>query len=429
MSEQWFHHKHHTFTFKILIGMALGIIVGLVIKWLPLSESMRHLLAIDILKTGGDIFINIIKMLVVPIVLVSLICGSSALGDIRKLGRIGGKAVGLYIVTTVIAISLAILLATLFHVGEGANLALPAKALTHPAISVRRVIVNIFPSNPFQAMATGNMLQIIIFAILFGVAMTLAGGAGESIANLFKNMNEILMKLITMIMRTAPYGVFCLLGALFARVGFELIMHLLEYFWVVFLVLVLQLLGVYTLFLKVIGRLSPWGFLRKMRDAMLFAFSVSSSNASIPIVLKTVEFKLGVKNSIASFIVPLGSTINMDGTAIMQGVATVFIAHAYNVPIGLSGYITVVTMATLASIGTAGVPSVGLITLAMVLQQVGLPVQGIALIIGVDRLLDMARTAVNIAGDSMIACLVGKSENALDLEIYNRHHEKTEAME
>ncbi len=279
-------------------------------------------------------------------------------------------------------------------------------------------VVKIFRVISFKALSVGFVLQVFWFAFLYGVAIATSGEAGKKVDFVFKNVNEVLMKLITMIMRTAPYGVFCLLGALFARMGYTVIGHLAGYFAIVLLVLFIQLLITYSVFLKVFAGLNPFTFFLKMRDAMLFAFSISSSNASIPVVLKTVEKKLGVDNSIASFIIPLGSTINMDGTAIMQGVATVFIAHAYHISIGVVGYITVIAMATLASIGTAGVPSVGLITLAMVLQQVGLPVQGIALIIGVDRLLDMVRTAVNISGDSMIACIVGKSEKALNEKTY-----------
>lgn len=408
----------HSFTFKIVIGMLLGIAVGLAVHWIPFPASVRTFLIDDIFRVGGAIFINIIKMLVVPIVLVSLVCGSSSLGDPRKFGRIGGKTVLLYLLTTAIAVTLALSIATLFQVGSSLHLTVSGQTVVQKAPEIRNVIINLFPSNPFKALSEGYMLQVIVFAILFGVAISMSGETGKKVSAIFQEVNTVLMKLITMIMRTAPYGVFFLLAALFARVGFTVIDDLASYFAIVLLVLFIQLLGSYSIFLKLFARLNPITFFRKMRDAMLFAFSVSSSNASIPIVLKTVEKKLGVDNSIASFIIPLGATINMDGTAIMQGVATVFIAHAYHISIGITGYIMVIAMATLASIGTAGVPGVGLITLAMVLQQVGLPVQGIALIIGVDRLLDMTRTAVNIAGDSMIACIVGKSEKGLNEEIY-----------
>lgn len=412
------HHVDHRFTVKIVIGMFAGILFGLLLKWLPLSDTIRTFIVVDVLNVGGTLFINIIKMMVVPIVLVSLVCGSSSLGDLKQFGRVGLKTVGLYLLTTALAIALALFVASLFNVGHGLALKTTAKFDPSATVSLRQVIIGLVPSNPFQALMQGKMLQIIVFSILFGVAITASGKAGKKVVDFFQAANAVMMKLVTMIMQTAPYGVFCLLGALFAKVGFGLIVELLGYFLVVLLVLALQLFGVYSLFLNVLARLNPVTFFRKMYNAMLFAFSVSSSNASIPIVLRTVEKKLGVGNPIASFVIPLGSTINMDGTAIMQGVATVFIAHAYGIPLGLTSYLTVILMATLASIGTAGVPSVGLITLAMVLSQVGLPVQGIALIIGVDRLLDMARTAVNISGDSMIACIVGKSEREFDMAAF-----------
>jgi len=414
------HHVDHTFTFKIIIGMIAGIIIGLLVRWLPLSASVQNFLIDNIFRVGGDIFLNIIRMLVVPIVLVSLICGGSTLGDLKRFGRVGGKTVFLYLLTTVVAITLAILFADLLHIGHGLNLKTTDQMVAQKPPGIRNIIISMFPSNPFKAMSQGIMLQVIIFALLFGAAVSATAEKATKLINIFQEINEVLMKLITMIMRTAPYGVFCLLAALFARMGFTVISDLASYFFLVLAILFIQMLVTYSVFLKLFGRLSPIMFFKKMRDAMLFAFSISSSNASIPVVLKTVEKRLGVDNGIASFIIPLGSTINMDGTAVMQGVATVFIAHAYNIPLGITGYLIVILMATLASIGTAGVPSVGLITLAMVLEQVGLPVQGVALIIGVDRLLDMVRTAVNISGDSMIACLVAKSEKVLDQNVFDK---------
>lgn len=411
--------NNHRFTIKIIIGMLFGIVVGLAIKWIPFAEATRGFLINNIFELFGQIFLNLIKLLVIPIVLVSLVYGMASLGNLKKLGRVGGKSLLLYIITTGIAVVLGLLLASLFHVGRGLSLPKPVEFVMQPPPALTSILTNIFPQNPFKALAQGNMLQVIVFALLLGIAIAASGEKGKRVGKAFGALNEVLLKLVMMIMRLAPYGVFFLLAALFARVGFRVIGHLLGYFFVVLLVLAMQLIATYSTILVVIGRLSPLPFYRKMYAAMLFAFSISSSNASIPVVLRTVEFRLGVKNSVASFVIPLGATINMDGTAIMQGVATVFIAHAYNLNMGWGGYFIVIGMATLASIGTAGVPGVGLITLAMVLQQVGLPVAGIALIIGVDRLLDMTRTAVNIAGDSMIACIVGKSEKAFNLKRYN----------
>lgn len=403
------------------MGMVLGIIIGLLFRWLPLSSYIRNFFVMNVFHVLGTIFINIIRMMVVPIVLVSLVCGVSSLGNLKKFGRVGVKTAILYVLTTIVAVVIALVIAQLFKVGVGLHLTEGGSHIKPQDLpEVSDVIINMFPVNPFKALSEGVMLQIIVFSLLLGAAISVSGELGEKVKNGFQAINAVLMNLITMIMRTAPYGVFFLLASLFARMGFGIIVDLGRYFFVVLLVLFIQMFFTYPLFLRLFSGLNPVTFFQKMKAVLLFAFSISSSNASIPAVLKVVEERLGVDNSIAAFVIPLGATINMDGTVIMQGVATVFIAHAYHVDIGLTGYFTVIVMATLASIGTAGVPSVGLITLAMVLEQVGLPLQGIALIIGVDRLLDMVRTAVNVSGDSMIACIVGKTEKALKLKVYNR---------
>ncbi len=410
--------KKYNLTLQIIIGMLLGMIVGLALKFSPIGSDTVAMIADDILQVGGQIFISLLKMLVVPVVFVSLICGVSSI-DIKKLGKVGGKTVLLYIFTTALAITIAIAVASLFGVGKGIDLSSAAQFKMPDPISLKSVILGIFPSNPFKALTDSRMLQIIIFSLFFGATLSIAGKPGQRLLSIFQDVNEVIMKLILIIMKIAPYGVFCLIAALFAKEGFRLIGELIGYFSTVMVVLAIQLFITYPLLLRLLAGLNPVVFFKKMYAAMLFAFSVASSNASIPVVLETVEKKLGVRNSIASFVIPLGATINMDGTSIMQGVATVFIAHAYHVDIGLMGYLTVIGMATLASIGTAGVPSVGLITLTMVLQQVGLPVEGIALIIGVDRLLDMTRTAVNICGDATVACVVGKSEGRMQMDIFN----------
>lgn len=410
---------HYTLSLKILIAMTLGLIIGLIINFLPHYEFVQTYLIDGFLDLGGKIFINILKMLVVPIVFVSLVCGTCSLGSTRRFGRLAGKTILLYILTTSIAITLALMVAHWIGVGASEHIVKQASIFDVQKIPpLKETLLNIVPNNPVAALAEGNMLQVIMFAILFGTAITWTGKKGEQIKRLFHDLDAVIMNLMHMVIKVAPYGVFCLVSALFAELGYELIFKLASYFITVILVLALQLFLTYALILNYVGRLSPWPFYRKLYPAMLFAFSTSSSSASIPVVLNTVEKKLGVKESVASFVVPLGATINMDGTAIMQGVATVFIANTYGISLGLTAFLKVILTATLASVGTAGVPSVGLITLTMVLTQVGLPVEGIALIIGVDRLLDMARTAVNVAGDAMIACVAGKSEQALNLETY-----------
>lgn len=409
--------KRFNLTVQIIIGMLLGMIVGLAIKFSPLGSDTVATIADDYLQVGGQIFISLLKMLVVPVVFVSLICGVSSI-EIKKLGKVGGKTLLLYIFTTAVAISIAIFVASLFGVGKGIDLSTASQFQLPAPVSLKNVILGIFPSNPFKALTESHMLQIIIFSLFFGATLSVSGKPGQRLLSIFQDANEVIMKLILIIMKIAPYGVFCLIAALFAKEGFSLIGDLIGYFSTVLVVLAIQLFIIYPMLLRVIAGLNPVIFFKKMYAAMLFAFSVASSNASIPVVLETVEKKLGVRNSIASFVIPLGATINMDGTSIMQGVATVFIAHAYHIDIGLVGYLTVIGMATLASIGTAGVPSVGLITLTMVLHQVGLPVEGIALIIGVDRLLDMTRTAVNITGDATVACVVGKSEKGMEMDVF-----------
>ncbi|MBU2869378.1 dicarboxylate/amino acid:cation symporter [Colwellia sp. E2M01] len=422
--------KKLSLTSKIVIGMVTGILFGTFLQWLmpngsdkiiPLylfDFSIRGFFVDGILEIIGQVFMASLRMLVVPLVFVSLVCGVCSLKDTSKLGRIGGKAVGLYLITTSIAISIAMTIALIVAPGEGVNMATDATFTSKEAPSLAQVIIQMFPTNPFEAFAQGNMLQTIVFALLFGIAIALSGKAGERITAFFEDMNVVIMRLVSILMNIAPYGVFALLASLFTTVSLATFGNLIEYFLVVFFVLILHAFVTYPVLLKALTGLNPIIFLKKMRDATIFAFSTASSNATIPVTLETATQKMGVKNSIASFTVPLGATINMDGTAIMQGVATVFIAQVFSQDLTLADYLTVVLTATLASIGTAGVPGVGLIMLAMVLQQVGLPVEGIALIIGVDRLLDMTRTAVNVTGDSMVSLIVAKSEEQFDMEMY-----------
>jgi len=422
--------KHSSLTRRIVIGMVAGILVGLLLQTLmpdgsdfviPLylfDFSLRGFLVDGIFEVIGKIFISSLQMLVVPLVFVSLICGTCSLQDTTKLGRIGGKAVSLYLLTTAIAISFAISLALLVSPGEGVNFTTETTFTSREAPSLAQVFIQMFPSNPFTAFAEGNMLQVIVFALLFGIAMALSGEPGQRVAKIFEDLNVVIMRLVTILMNLAPYGVFCLLAGLFTDLPIATFKEIIKYFLVVLIALAVHGLVTYSVLLKIFTGLSPWTFLKKMRDTAIFAFSTSSSNATLPVTMETTTKKMGVRNSIASFTVPLGATINMDGTAIMQGVATVFIAQVFAQDLALTDYLMVILTATLASIGTAGVPGVGLIMLAMVLEQVGLPVEGIALIIGVDRLLDMTRTAVNVTGDSMVTLIVGKSENQFDQEVF-----------
>jgi Na+/H+-dicarboxylate symporter len=417
-------------TTRIFIGMLVGIIFGTLIRSVYDEQgdfvvnlfgvvfSTNELVVDGLLYTVGQIFIASLKMLVVPLVFVSLVCGVHGLSDPAKLGRLGGKAILLYVVTTAIAITTAIFFALLVSPGEGVSLIADSQYVAKQAPSLAQVIIDIFPDNPFKAMAQGNMLQVIVFALLFGISIALSGEAGKRVAELFDDLNIIIMKLVTVLMNLAPYGVFALMAKLFATIGIDTISSLLTYFVLVLFVLAVHALVAYPIILKLLSGLSPILLLKKVRAAVIFAFSTASSSATLPVTIETAIRKLGVSNSVASFTLPLGANINMDGTAIMQGVATVFIAQVYGVDLTVSDYLLVVLTATLASIGTAGVPGVGLIMLAMVLEQVNLPVEGIALIIGVDRLLDMTRTAVNVTGDCMVSCIVAKSEGELDEKTY-----------
>lgn len=411
-------------TRNILIGMVAGLVIGSIIHALSLSESNPIFTwgVNGIFDAGGQIFIASLKLLVVPLVFFSLATGASNLSDSSSIGRIGIKTIGLYLITTGIAVTLALTVANLVNPGMGINLGTPSSFVAKESPPLIDVIVNIVPTNPIDAMAKGNMLQVIVFAILIGVAIAKAAESGSRVRAALADWNEIVMKIILMLMKLAPIGVFCLMISLFANMGFSTIADLIKYFLTVAGVLVLHFLLTYSLMVRFVAGLNPIVFYRNFGPVMAYAFSTSSSNATLPVTLETVEHRLGVKNEVASFTVPLGATINMDGTAIMQGVATVFIAQAYNIDISITGYLMVILTATLASIGTAGVPGVGLITLALVLQQVGLPVEGIAFIIGVDRLLDMMRTAVNVSGDAAISTVVAKSEGKFDREVFDSNN-------
>jgi len=404
---------------KILIGMLLGLLIGFLIKKLPSSIFIDKYIINGALDIIGKMFIRLLVMLVVPVVFVSLVCGTCSLGGGKKLGRLGIKVIGLFIATTIAAISIALFFANVFRVGAGKTIPHLAKFTVEHQLSIKQTILTLIPNNPVAAMAHGNLLQIIIFAILVGIAISISGRAGKHIAEIFNQFNVVLMKLIDIVMWTAPYGVFCLIVVAFANLGMDLIKDLSVYIMVVIAVLAVQLFGIYSLLLLFLAKLNPLPFFRKMYSVMLFAFGTSSSNATIPLNLEVTENNLGVDPSTTSFTIPLGATINMDGTAMMQGVAAVFIAHVYHISLSFMTYIGIVATATLASIGTAGVPSIGIITLAMVLRQAGLPISGIGLIIGVDRILDMARTVVNISGDAVTACIVSKSEKQLNQKTYN----------
>ena len=413
-------NKKTSITTKILIAMAMGLVAGSLINAFAQDISfVQTYLVNGLFHVVGTAFVNSLKMLVVPLVTFSLICGVCGIGDVAVLGRVGIKAFALYILTTGLAITLALLVAITIGPGKGFEQAAGAIDFSpKPAPPLTDVFINIIPSNPINAFAEGNMLQIIFFVILFAIAMLMTGDIGRQLAETAEKLNEVMMKVVTLVMGFAPIGVFFLMAKTFSVQGIGLILPMIGYFSVVVLCLLLHGVGTFSVLLTFFAKLNPIIFIKKMRPAHIFAFSTASSNATIPVTLQVVEKRLGVDSSTAAFTVPLGATINMDGTAIMQGVATVFIANVYGIDLGLSDYVTIVGMSILASIGTAGVPGVGLIMLAMVFNQVGLPVEGIGLILGVDRILDMIRTAVNITGDATVTCIVARSENAINEQVF-----------
>ncbi len=413
--------KKMSITTKILIAMAIGLMVGSLINaFFHDVVFIETYLVKGLFHVMGKAFVNALKMLVVPLVTFSLICGVCGIGDVSVLGRVGFKALGFYIFTTGLAITLALLIAIVIAPGKGFEQTVSTpNFIPKPSPPLTDVFINIIPSNPINAFAEGNMLQIIFFVILFAIAMLMCGDIGKELHQWAEKLNEVMMKVVTLVMDFAPIGVFFLMAKTFSEQGIGLILPMIGYFSVVVLCLLIHAFGTFSLLLVLFAKLNPLTFIKKMRPAHIFAFSTASSNATIPITLQVVEKRLGVNNATASFTVPLGATINMDGTAIMQGVATVFIANVYAIDLGISDYITIVGMSILASIGTAGVPGVGLIMLAMVFNQVGLPVEGIGLILGVDRLLDMVRTAVNVTGDATVTCIVARGENGIDETIFN----------
>ena len=408
----------------IFIALLLGALLGVVIHyWIPSSYIKDTVIVEGVLYVIGQGFIRLMQMLVVPLVFCSLICGSMAIGDTKTLGKVGVKTIGFYLVTTALAVCVALGSALLINPGLGLDMDAVQKGTVSSsteATSLVDTLLNIIPKNPVQSMANGDMLPIIVFALFVGIMLAKLGTRGSVVANFFSQFNDVMMEMTMAIMKIAPIGVFCLIARTFATVGFSAFAPMLKYMGNVTLALAIQCLIVYQILLFVFTRLNPLKFIKKFLPVMGFAFSTATSNATIPMSIDTLSKKMGVSKQISSFTIPLGATINMDGTSIMQGVAVVFIAQAYGIPLTMGNLATVVVTATLASIGTAGVPSVGLVTLAMVLNSVGLPTEGIALIMGIDRILDMIRTAVNITGDAVCTTIVCHQEGSLNREVFNR---------
>lgn len=408
----------------IFIALIVGALLGVAIHyWMPASYFRDTILIEGIFYVVGQGFIRLMQMLVVPLVFCSLVCGSMAIGDTKNLGKVGVKTIGFYIATTALAVIIA--LTTAYVIDPGIGLDMEAIQVaevsnTTSTTSIVDTLLNIIPKNPIGSMADGDMLPIIVFALFVGVMLAKLGNKADVVATFFSQFNDVMMEMTMAVMKLAPIGVFCLIARTFATVGFAAFQPMLKYMGSVTLGLVIQCFVVYQVLLFIFTRLNPMKFIKKFAPVMGFAFSTATSNATIPMSIETLTKKIGASKQICSFTIPLGATINMDGTSIMQGVAVVFIAQAYGIELTLANLATVVLTATIASIGTAGVPSVGLVTLAMVLTSVGLPTEGIALIMGIDRILDMLRTAVNITGDAVCTTIVCNQEGALDREVFNK---------
>lgn len=431
-TKQTARRKKMGLTTKIFIALLLGAVFGILLNYIVPQSNFKDQIIVDgVLYVVGQGFIRLMRMLVVPLVFCSLVCGSMSIGDTKKLGGVGVKTLIFYLCTTALAITVALGVGKIFQPGIGLDMSAikvngSVETATEQTNAVN-TILNIIPTNIFEALSNGTMLQIILFALLLGVILAKMGDRVDIVKNFFGQFNDIMMEMTMLVMKFAPIGVFCLIAKTFAEIGFEVFVPLLKYMFCVLLALAIQCFVVYLGLLKVFSGLNPFIFLKNFFPVMAFAFSTSTSNATIPMSIETLEQKLGVSKRISSFTIPLGATINMDGTSIMQGVAVMFTAQAFGIQLDMMDYLTVIGTATLASVGTAGIPSVGLITLTMVFNSVGLPVEGIGLIMGIDRILDMTRTAVNITGDAVCTTVVASMNGAVNRERFYESAKKKES--
>lgn len=408
-------------TSLIFIALLLGAVTGVLFHYVVPSGTVRDTVFINgIFYVVGQGFLRFMQMLVIPLVFCSLVCGSSAIGDTATLEKVGLKTVLFYMVTTAIAAAMSIVVGKLINPGIGLDISDIEKGEVTIGEKTRLAdtLLNMVPKNPIASMANGDMLPIIVFALFVGIILAKMGERGKCVSSFFSQCNEMMLEMTTVIMKAAPIGVFCLIAKTFSGIGFSAFLPLLKYIGAVLFALLIHCFIVYMLLLRIFSGLKPAIFIKKFLPVMGFAFTTATSTATIPLSIETLEAEMGVSEKIASFTIPLGATINMDGTAIMQGVAVIFASQAYGIPLGIEQYLTVISTATLASVGTAGVPGVGLITLSMVFQSVGLPVEAIALIMGIDRIVDMARTAVNITGDAVCTTIVAKQSNMVDENVF-----------
>jgi len=399
-----------SFTKKIIVSMILGIIFGVLINLIDISQSSTHSIIINGLDLVSHLFLSALKLIIIPLIFFSIVCGIVSLSEDVSISRLGIKTISLYLVTTVIAISLGLLFASLISYEP----VLVTDLNSEINIKDMQSENNFFPNNIFKSMVDGNIIHLLIFSILIGISASRIKEKIKTFIKYVHEFNEVINELVRIIISFTPLAVFCILSKTFATQGLDTLMPLMGYFMTVVAVLLLHFFITFSLLLKIFTRLDPIIFYRNIKDVLVFTFSTSSSSASIPFTLKTANEKCGVDKSISTFSIPLGATINMDGTAIMQGCATFFLASLYGINLGINEILIIVITATIASIGTAGIPSAGIIMLTVIFTQIGIPLEGITLLLGVDRLLDMMRTSVNVSGDLCISCIVASSENKLD---------------
>jgi Na+/H+-dicarboxylate symporter len=401
---------------QIFIALTLGVVLGVALNQSGYGEYAASI------KPIGDLFLNGIRMLIVPLIFVSLVSGVTSLRDMSTMGRLSIKTLSLYLGTTAIAIIIGLALAMIFKPGVGIDLGAAQAVTVAESPSSVATLVALVPANPVAAFAQGNVLQIIVFAILFGLAITLAGEAAKPVKKFMDSLAEVFYKFTGIIIAFAPYGVFALVTWVAGTYGLELLAPLAKVIGVVYLGCLIHAAVVYAGLIKFVAGLSPVRYVQGVIEPAIVAFSSTSSAGTLPVTMMSTERNLGVSRGVSSFVLPLGTTINMDGTALYQGVCALFIAQAYGIDLSLAQYATIVLTATLASIGTAGVPGAGLIMLSLVLTSVGLPLEGVAIIAGIDRILDMARTSLNVVGDCAVAVVVAKSEGQLDQTLYDTAH-------
>ena len=414
--------KKLSMTTWILASLLVGIVCGLVLNQLVPEDSIFDQCIIEgLFYVVGQGFIRLMQMIVVPLVFCSIVCGAASMSDPKMLGKVGGGTILMYLITTAISIVIAICLSNVTNPGIGLDM--NSITQVEPTTSTesqdfKTTLLNIIPTNVFSALTDGTMLQVIFFALILGFLLGSLGKKVATVNRFFTQFNGIMMAMIQLILKVAPLGIFCLITRTFANLGISGILPMINFILTTYLGLLIMLFVVYTIILFAFTRLNPLHFLKKFWPVMVFAFSTSSSNATIPLNMETLNKRVGVDPKISSFTIPLGATINMNGTAIMQGVAVVFAAQAFGIDLNMSQLVTVVVTATAASIGTAGVPGVGTIMLTMVFSSVGLPVEGVAMIMGIDRILDMGRTAINITGDAVCTTAIANLVGMLDKDVF-----------